>query len=224
LPVAVFRPSSSILPAENTIMSTHTLFATNEILSNKPVYVIPSDENPLAEIVRAAQCGDRKAFGHLIEKYEGAVYATVFRRLGNHAEAQELCQDVFIQAMRKLNQLEDPRCFGGWIRSIAARMAINYAVRRGPRMSGDRELLENGRVENRTPLVTILAREREDQVRRGLRKLRTMDRQTLEAFYFEGSSLLEMSRKFETPVGTIKRRLHVARKRLAKELEALTPA
>jgi RNA polymerase sigma-70 factor (ECF subfamily) len=51
-----------------------------------------------------------------------------------------------------------------------------------------------------------------------------MDRETLEAFYFEGSSLLEMSRKFDTPVGTIKRRLHVARKRLAKELEALPPA
>ncbi len=168
--------------------------------------------------------GDRQAFGRLIENYEQAVYATVFRRLGNHAEAQELCQDVFIQAMRKLGQLEDPRCFGGWIRSIAARMAINYAVRRGPRISGDRELIENNCVETRTPLFAILAREREDQVRRGLRKLRAMDRETLEAFYFEGSSLCEMSRKFDAPVGTIKRRLHVARKRLAKELEALTPA
>jgi RNA polymerase sigma-70 factor (ECF subfamily) len=91
-------------------------------------------------------------------------------------------------------------------------------------MSGDRELLENGCVENRTPLVSVLAREREDEVRRGLGRLRTMDRETLEEFYFEGSSLVEMSRKFDTPVGTIKRRLHVARKRLAKELEALTPA
>ena len=41
------------------------------------------------------------------------------------------------------------------------------------------------------------------------------------AFYLDGSSLLEMSRRFASPVGTIKRRLHVARKRLAKELEAL---
>jgi RNA polymerase sigma-70 factor (ECF subfamily) len=91
-------------------------------------------------------------------------------------------------------------------------------------MSGDREMLENGCIESHTPLVVVLAREREDQVHRGLRKLRAMDRETLEAFYFEGRSLIEMSRKFDTPVGTIKRRLHVARKRLAKELEALTPA
>ena len=206
-------------------MTTDTLFATkNENAVYAADFLVRNAENPTAEAVRAAQCGDRQAFGRLIEDYEPAVYATVFRRLGNHAEAQELCQDVFIQAMRKLGQLDDPRCFGGWIRAIAARMAINYAVRRGPRMSGDREVLENGCIERRTPLAAILAREREDQVRRGLGKLRAMDRETLEAFYFEGSSLVEMSRKFETPVGTIKRRLHVARKRLAKELEALTPA
>jgi RNA polymerase sigma-70 factor, ECF subfamily len=206
-------------------MTIETLFAANNENNFCETFrLAPVNEISLTETVRAAQRGDRQAFGRLVESYEQAVYATVFRRLGNHAETQELCQDVFIQAMRKLGQLEDPRCFGGWIRAIAARMAINYAVRRGPRISGDRELIENNCVENRTPLVAILAREREDQVRRGLRKLRAMDRETLEAFYFEGSSLCEMSRKFDAPVGTIKRRLHVARKRLAKELEALTPA
>ena len=47
-----------------------------------------------------------------------------------------------------------------------------------------------------------------------------MDRQTLVAFYFDGRTLLEMSRQFQSPVGTIKRRLHVARRRLAEELAA----
>lgn len=181
-------------------------------------------DNPLTETVRAAQRGDRQAFGRLIENFERAVYATAYRRLGNHAEAQELCQDVFIQAMRKIDQLADPRCFGGWLRSIADRMAINRMLRRGPNIVPDTDLLKSGCVERQTPLVVLLAREREDQVRRGLRRLRVMDRETLVAFYFDGASLMEMSRMFETPVGTIKRRLHVARKRLAKELEALTPA
>ncbi len=181
-------------------------------------------DNPLAENVRAAQRGDRQAFGWLITNFERAVYATAYRRLGNHAEAQELCQDVFIQAMRKIDQLDDPRCFGGWLRSIADRMAINRMLRRGPNTFADTDLLKSSCVERRTPLVVILAREREDQVRCGLRRLRAMDRDTLVAFYFDGSSLREMSRKFETPVGTIKRRLHVARKRLAKELEVLMPA
>jgi RNA polymerase sigma-70 factor (ECF subfamily) len=54
--------------------------------------------------------------------------------------------------------------------------------------------------------------------------LRALDRDTLTAFYIEGQSLAEMSTAFDSPVGTIKRRLHVARKRLAQELEELAPA
>ena len=48
-----------------------------------------------------------------------------------------------------------------------------------------------------------------------------VDRSTLVAFYLEGQSLIEMSDEFSAPIGTIKRRLHVARKRLAKELECM---
>ena len=55
-------------------------------------------------------------------------------------------------------------------------------------------------------------------------QLTDLDRDTLVAFYFQGQSLVQMSDEFNSPVGTIKRRLHVARKRLAKELAALAPA
>ena len=66
--------------------------------------------------------------------------------------------------------------------------------------------------------VRVLHQERAAEVRAGLNRLRTMDRETLEAFYMKGHSLVEMSHEFDSPIGTIKRRLHVARKRLAKEL------
>jgi RNA polymerase sigma-70 factor, ECF subfamily len=171
----------------------------------------------LGETVRAAQQGDRQAFGQLVERFERSVYLTVYRRLHNHAETQEVCQEVMIQAMRKIGQLEDVRCFGGWLRAIAGRMAINRAVRRKTMISLDTGSIEGG-VERNTPLGSMLATERSEQVHRGLRRLGLLDRQTLTAFYFDGSSLLEMSRRFASPVGTIKRRLHVARKRLAKEL------
>jgi RNA polymerase sigma-70 factor (ECF subfamily) len=174
--------------------------------------------------VRAAQAGDRDAFGRLVGRYERTVYSVVYRRLNNHAEAQEACQEVFLQAMRKIGQLQEPECFGGWLRSIAVRTAINRALRRSPVTPTDTGAFEANCIEHETPLGTALIRERATQVRVGLRRLRAMDRDTLVAFYFDGRSLVEMSDQFQTPVGTIKRRLHVARKRLAKELEALAPA
>jgi len=178
-------------------------------------------DSPIDETVRAAQRGDRRAFGRLVERYQRVVYATVYRRLRNHAEAQELCQDVFLQAMRKIGQLQEARCFGSWLRSIAGRMAINRALRRKPVVGFSVGMLETACVETKTPLAALLVRERNERVQQGLRRLRALDEQTLRAFYVDGRSLLEMSRQFASPVGTIKRRLHVARKRLAKELEAL---
>jgi RNA polymerase sigma-70 factor, ECF subfamily len=178
----------------------------------------------LAAQVRAAQRGNREAFGQLVERFQRAVYGVALRRLRNHAEAQELTQEVFVQAMRKIDQLREPEAFGGWLRSITTRMAINRSLRAGSVVPTDRETLEATCVERQTPLTTALDRERAGQVRAGLRRLRKLDRQTLEAFYVHGQSLIEMSDQFGSPIGTIKRRLHVARKRLARELEELAPA
>ena len=83
------------------------------------------------------------------------------------------------------------------------------------------EVLEATCVETRTPLADVLTHERARHVQSGLRQLGRMDRETLEAFYVDGQSLVEMSDRFDAPVGTIKRRLHVARKRLARHVEAV---
>jgi RNA polymerase sigma-70 factor (ECF subfamily) len=174
----------------------------------------------LDTLVEFAQAGDRAAFGELARRFEGMVYAIAFRRLGNHSEAQELCQEVLVKAMTKLDQLQVPAAFGGWLRSITVRMAINRQVRQAPAIATEPQTLEATCVESTTPLDRALTNERAAQVRGGLARLGKLDRNTLEAFYFRGQSLAQMSQSFEAPVGTIKRRLHVARKRLAQHLEA----
>ncbi len=119
----------------------------------------------LIEQVRAAQAGDRDAFGELVERFERSVFATALRRLGNHVEAQELTQEVFVQALRKVHQLREPECFGGWLRTIANRLAINRRMRSGPAMPTDRETLEAVCLEHETPLTNALSNERQRQVR-----------------------------------------------------------
>jgi RNA polymerase sigma-70 factor (ECF subfamily) len=103
-------------------------------------------------------------------------------------------------------------------------LSINRAVRRGPVFASEPEAFEASCVDRETPVRRVIATETRRQVRAGLRQLGALDRKTLEAFYVRGQSLLEMSDEFDAPVGTIKRRLHVARKRLAAELAELAPA
>ena len=173
------------------------------------------------DLVRAAQAGDRTAFGELFERFQPTVLAIAMRRLRDHADAQELCQDVFVQAMLKIDQLRTPEAFIGWLRQITVRMAINRAVRRAHAISVEPEMLEATVIGSESPLDEVLEVERKNQVRAGLDRLGEMDRETLVAFYVDGLSLLEMADDFDAPLGTIKRRLHVARKRLAKQVEEL---
>jgi RNA polymerase sigma-70 factor (ECF subfamily) len=182
------------------------------------------ESQSLQSLVQAAQGGDREAFDSLFARYHRAVYAKIYRRLGNDADTQETCQEVFVQVIRKIHQLENPVCFGGWLMAIAGRMAINRAVRGRTAASLESERAEAACVERETPLGNVLARERRDQVHQGLNRLGPLDRDTLVAFYFRGHSLVQMSDEFDSPVGTIKRRLHVARKRLAEQLETMAPA
>ena len=178
-------------------------------------------EATTAELVLAAQEGDNEAFGTLVNRFERMVLAVCWQRLRNHAEAQEASQEVFIKAFEKLEQLQEPAAFPGWLRSIAVRQSINRSARRPPATSVEPHSLEAFDGEVEAPITSLLNRERIDQLNEGLDRLATLDRSTLVAFYIQGQSLVEMSDEFEAPVGTIKRRLHVARKRLAKELECL---
>ncbi len=159
----------------------------------------------LAELVTRAQRGDREAFGELVEQFERTVHAICLRRLGNPSEAVELTQEVFLHVMKRIDQLREPERFAGWLRQVTVRMAINRATRR---------------VHRQDPLDELIARERAQRLWDGLARLKTLDRETLVAFYIQGQSLVEIADALDTPIGTIKRRLHTARKRLKAELQA----
>lgn len=182
------------------------------------------DTNCAGELAERARLGDREAFGELAARYRGAVYAIAQQRLGSHADAEELSQEVMLQAWSKIDQLRDTACFGAWLRSMTNRMAINRAMRRGPTIATLPEQLEANASRHASPLGDVLAAERRSKVHAGMERLRPLDRATLEAFYFDGRSLVEMSKSFSSPVGTIKRRLHVARQRLARELAGVADA
>jgi len=179
---------------------------------------------PVDQLVCAARRGGRPAFGELVRRFEGAVSGTALRQMGDPLEAEELAQEVFLRAFEKLSQLRDPAAFGGWLRAMARRMAINAMLRRPASVATSPEVLEATCADVASPLDQVLASERSAEVHAGLDRLCDMDRQTLLAFYVRGESIIEMSQAFAAPIGTIKRRLHVARKRLAEQLAPLSEA
>jgi RNA polymerase sigma-70 factor (ECF subfamily) len=175
--------------------------------------------NEITVLVDRAKTGDRAAYGELVTRFQNSVYAMALARTRDPNEAQELAQEVFVHAMRKLPQLRDARCFAGWLRRITVRMAINRATRRGPAFGTDPEMLDAVAGRSTAPDADLELNEAKAELHAGLKQLKAMDRETLEAFYLRGRSLEQMADEFEAPVGTIKRRLHVARHRLKEVLE-----
>ncbi|MCA8986897.1 MAG: sigma-70 family RNA polymerase sigma factor [Planctomycetaceae bacterium] len=183
------------------------------------------EDTRLIQLVTAAQAGSRDAFGELMAEFESSVYAVVMKRLRNSAEAAEVTQEVFLRAMRKIDQLREPVRFVGWLHRIAVRLSINHAVRRPPEIAQEPEVFNAfGQDDTAEPWEGLIASEQAAQLREGIGRLRDLDRDTLIAFYFHGQSLQEMSDHFASPVGTIKRRLHTARHRLREQLADLQPA
>lgn len=177
--------------------------------------------NEISSLVERAQLGDRIAFGELVKRFEPTVYAVALSRLRNPTEAQELTQEVFLHGMRKLDQLREPAAFPGWLRQITVRMALNRLTRRGPVQEVENEVLEAAESRGTTPVEDMIRSEQAAELYKGLEYLKTLDRETLVAFYLRSRTLKQMAREFETPVGTIKRRLHVARNRLKRVLETI---
>ena len=75
----------------------------------------------LTPLVLQAQAGDRDAFGDLVVLFESRIFGIVMQRLRNTAEADEVVQEVFLRAFRKLPQLQEAERFGGWLCQIAVR-------------------------------------------------------------------------------------------------------
>ncbi len=173
-----------------------------------------------AKLVERARDGDREAFGQLVEQFQRTVYAIVLHRLGNPNEAAELTQEVFLHVMRRLDQLREPERFAGWLRQVAARMAINRATRRVPPRPLEDDVLEGVTAHRDDPHDTLVRREHAARLWEALGRLKPLDRETLVGFYIDGHSLNELAERHDAPLGTIKRRLHTARRRLKAELES----
>lgn len=208
----------------STAVARDDCFTTDDVVfaAAAPRTITLTTESSVADLVRAAQTGDRDAFGLLFERYRPGIVALAMRRVRNADEAEELTQDVFIQAMQKISQLRVPEAFGGWLRQIVHRMAINRVTRRRIATSLDPEILEATTTDETSPVGNAEDREQADAVRTAVDRLGRLDQETLTAFYLHSKSLIEMADQFNAPIGTIKRRLHTARKRLAKQMDLAT--
>jgi len=106
----------------------------------------PSEEpaDDLAYLVRRAIDGDRQAWGTIVDRFGGRVWAICRVHRLSHADAADVFQQTWLRVLENLDSLRDPARLGAWIGTTCRREAL-AAIRRARRTEpvGDADLLDH---------------------------------------------------------------------------------
>ena len=179
------------------------------------------------QLIRRILSGDDAAFSILVQKYQKSVHALVWRKVNDFHYAEEITQDTFLQAYKKLSTLKNPNQFAGWLYVIANRRCINWLQRHKPAMQSledtpmeeiEESAYNQYAAEQRD---TEGAKYRQEIAQRLLSKLPESERTVMTLYYLGEMTAKEISKFLGVSVNTITSRLRRARERLQKDQERL---
>jgi RNA polymerase sigma-70 factor (ECF subfamily) len=164
---------------------------------------------------RVAQSGDERALSELYDRYAGLIYGAGVRYLGDRALAEDLVQDVFTAVWRNASGFDPGRAsFATWVYRITRNRATDLIRRRRARVrtvSSDPPF-EPGE-EDATGELS-----RSFDLASALSRISPVHREVLTLAYFHGLSQSEISRRTDTPLGTVKSRTTAALRALRESM------
>ncbi len=174
---------------------------------------------PEHELVRSCRTGEPQSIAALVGRYQNAVFAVALSHLGCRQDAEDVVQDTFMTAVRKLDTLQNPERLGSWLCGIARHKALNLATRRRATLSWDAAALSAATAGPGCGVADLVAAaEVRHAVWSAIADLSPLQREAIILHHMRGYGVGEMARLLGVPVGTVKRRLHDARHRLKGEL------
>lgn len=163
-------------------------------------------------IVRC-QTGEAAALAELIGRY-GPRLRFYLRKLAGDAAADDLLQEVWIDVFRRIARLNDPAAFGGWVYRIARDKAYRLLrSRRTPVAIVDDNVADDAAEEPRWTAEEIA------QLRDALDRLSLAHREVLVLQFVEAMTYEQIATLIECPVGTIRSRVHHAKRALRAAME-----
>lgn len=180
-------------------------------------------------LVLKVQSGDKSAYNLLVVKYQHKIAKLVSRFIYNHAEVEDVTQEVFIKAYRALANFRGDSAFYTWLYRIAVNTAKNHLVtmsRRPPSTGLEAEDVENMEMgsslrENDTPEANMLASEIGNTVKQAVERLPEDLKMAIVLREIEGLSYDEIANVMECPIGTVRSRIFRAREAIDSELRPL---
>ena len=176
-------------------------------------------------LIRRCRDGDAEAFGDLVTRHQDRLYGTLVHLLGSLEEARDVSQDAFVLAFRKLSTFRGDSAFYSWLFRIAYNAAMTRRRKEQKRRHASIDAVKDQSgaepADDRVgadPGHSLHTRERQAIVQQALSELAETYRTPLVLKEIEGLQYEEIAEIVGCPIGTVRSRIHRARKELKEKL------
>lgn len=182
------------------------------------------------EAIDLARAGEERGYGFLYEKTYKSKYYLALQYMKNEEEAEDVLQEAYIKAFSKLDTLENPEAFSGWLGMIVANTAKNMLAKKRPLLFSDLAVDDEGeqfeyQIEDNDlevqPELSYTRQETKELVHELIDSLSEEQRLCVLMFHIEGIPISEIARVMECSENTVKSRLNYGRKNLRMKAEDL---
>jgi RNA polymerase sigma-70 factor (ECF subfamily) len=178
-----------------------------------------------SDLISRAAGGDPTAFQTLVEQHRSMVYRVAYQFAGNHHDAEDIAQEVFIKVYRSLDRFRQDAQLTSWLYRIAMNACIDYRRRQSPAASAAfgeeaEHTLLNTPEETPGPEERAYAGELGEVLQAEISRLPRGQRIVFVMRHHQGLKLCEIAEALGLAEGTVKRQLHAAVHRLRHVLAA----
>jgi len=169
------------------------------------------------------QClnGDPAMFGVLVDKYREGIYALAYSKIGNFHDAQDITQEAFIKAFRKLHTLKHWETFALWLSAIVNNLCKDFIRARAKRP--DRDFVEDQSLDlvDHTSINSYHNDLVHKSLQEALNSLPEIYRQVIALHYLSGYKSMDIAKLLGVSLRTVTERLKIGRERLKEEMIAM---
>jgi RNA polymerase sigma-70 factor, ECF subfamily len=166
--------------------------------------------------VTQARAGNPAAWDTLFRRYQLPLYAYAFELVHNEQSSLDIVQETFIAAVRHIESLREDAKLGSWLFGIAHQKCIQLWRRQSREVSLHENFADAPVEYEADPLELLLRQEQELELVQQLDQLPFPQRSALLLHFIEGFSIDEIARITQAQPGTVKSRLHYAKRALRK--------
>jgi RNA polymerase sigma-70 factor (ECF subfamily) len=212
--------------AQNADILTEDYLVQTEEINLEPLLTMNSEPaHPDTELVHRIQRGDMEAFESLFFKYQGQIYRTGLAITRDPGAAEEVLQDCFYKTYLNIMNITGDGSLSPWLHRVAVNLSCNAIKKRRVRMEPIDDVAEGHFAidPRQSPEAEAERAELQGTMRDAINALPLKHRLVITLHYLQDFSLPEIAYILDLPVGTVKSRLHHARRALRLSLESQQP-